>query len=338
MRRSLSGLIAALAIAWAAQTHAATLDEVKARGVLKCGVNTGLLGFAARNAEGVWAGFDVDFCKAVAAAVLGDSGKVEYVGLSAQNRFEKLKAGEIDLLARNTTWTMERETKWPIRFAGISYHDGQSFMVAKLSGVTSVFNMSQASICFVSGTTTQVNVDDFFKEREMAYAAKVFDKSDDAIASYEKTECDAYTADQSQLYAIRLKLARPEEHIVLPEVISKEPLGPAVRAGDEQWFNIVRWTLFALINADELQVRGVNVAEEKAKSKRAGVRRLLGVEGTFGADLGLDNDWAARAISAVGNYWEIFERNLGKDSKLGIDRGLNNLWSNGGILYAPPVR
>jgi general L-amino acid transport system substrate-binding protein len=336
MRRFFSFVVSTLLFASVAQ--AGTLDDVKARGVLKCGVNTGLLGFAEKQADESWVGFDVDFCKAVAAASLGDASKVEYVGLTAQNRFEKLKAGEVDLLARNTTWTMERETKWPIRFAGVSYHDGQGFMVAKLSGVTSVFNMSQASICFVSGTTTQANVDDFFKEREMAYAAKVFDKAEDAIAAYEKMECDAYTADQSQLYAIRMRLARPDEHIVLPEVISKEPLGPAVRAGDEQWFNIVRWTLFALINADELEVRGINVADEKAKSKRAGVRRLLGVEGTFGTDLGLDNDWAARAISAVGNYGEIFERNLGKDSKLTIDRGLNNLWSNGGILYAPPVR
>jgi len=329
-------LASALLLPFAAQ--AGTLEDVKARGSLKCGVNTGLLGFAEKQADGSWAGFDVDFCKAVAAVVLSDPNKVEYAGLTAQNRFEKLKSGEVDLLARNTTWTMERETKWPIRFAGVSYHDGQGFMVAKLSGVTSVFNMSQASICFVSGTTTQANVDDFFKEREMAYAAKVFDKAEDAIAAYEKMECDAYTADQSQLYAIRMKLARPDEHVVLPEVISKEPLGPAVRSGDEQWFNIVRWTLFALINADELDLRGVNVGDEKTNSKRAGVRRLLGVEGTFGADLGLDNDWAARAISAVGNYGEIFERNLGKDSKLTIDRGLNNLWTNGGILYAPPVR
>jgi general L-amino acid transport system substrate-binding protein len=336
MRRFFTLVVSTLLFASVAQ--AGTLDDVKARGVLKCGVNTGLLGFAEKQADGSWAGFDVDFCKAVAAAALGDAGKVDYVGLTAQNRFEKLKAGEVDLLARNTTWTMERETKWPIRFVGVSYHEGQSFMVAKLSGVTSVFNMSQASICFVSATTSQVNVEDFFKEREMAYAAKVFENAEDAIAAYEKLECDAYTADQSQLYAIRMKLARPDEHIVLPEVISKEPLGPAVRAGDEQWFNIVRWTLFALINADELEVRGVNVADEMAKSKKAGVRRLLGVEGTLGADLGLDNDWAARAISAVGNYGEVFERNLGKDSKLTIDRGLNNLWSNGGILYAPPVR
>jgi general L-amino acid transport system substrate-binding protein len=336
MRRFFVFVVSVLLTAFS--TQAATLDDVKARGVLKCGVNTGLLGFGEKQADGSWAGFDVDFCRAVAAAVLGDASKVEYVGLTAQNRFEKLKAGEVDLLARNTTWTMERETKWPIRFAGVSYHEGQSFMVAKLSGVTSVFNMNQASICFVSATTSQDNVEDFFREREMAYAAKVFDNAEDAIAAYEKNECDAYTADQAQLYAIRMGLARPDEHIVLPEVISKEPLGPAVRAGDEQWFNIVRWTLFALINADELEVRGANVADEKAKSKKAGVRRLLGVEGTFGTDLGLDNDWAARAISAVGNYGEIFERNLGKDSKLTIDRGLNNLWNNGGILYAPPVR
>ena len=338
MHRLFSAAVAALSIFCAVQAQAGTLDDVKARGTLKCGVNTGLQGFAAKNADGSWAGFDVDFCKALAAATLGDANKVEYAGLTAQDRFDKLKSGAVDVLARNTTWTMERETKMPLRFAGISYHDGQGFMVAKLSGVTSVFNMSQASICFVSGTTTQANVDDFFKEREMAYAAKMFDNPEDAIAAYEKNECDAYTADQSQLYAIRLKLGRPDDHIVLPEVISKEPLGPAVRSGDDQWFNIVRWTLFALVNAEELEIRGVNIPEEKTKTKRAGVRRLLGLEGTFGTDLGLDNDWASRAVSAVGNYGEIFERNLGKDSKLGIERGLNNLWSNGGVLYAPPVR
>jgi general L-amino acid transport system substrate-binding protein len=220
----------------------------------------------------------------------------------------------------------------------VLYHDGQGFLVKKLSGVTSVFNMSQAAICFVTGTTTQANVDDFFKEKEMAYTAKTFDKPEDAIAAYDKNECDAYTADQSQLYAIRLKLAKPDDNIVLPEVISKEPLGPAVRVGDEQWFNIARWTLFALINAEELELRGPGVAEAKTKSKKATVRRLLGVEGTFGADLGLDAGWAERAITAVGNYGEMFDRNLGKDSKLLIERGLNAQWDKGGILYAPPVR
>lgn len=323
---------------FAGGVQAATLDDVKVRGKLNCGVNQGLLGFALKNADGVWAGFDVDYCKALAAAVLGDASKVEFVGLSAQDRFEKLKAGTVDILARNTTWTMERETKLPLRFVGVSYHDGQGFMVTKLSGVASVFNMSQASICFVSGTTTQANVEDFFKEREMAFTAKTFDKSDDAIAAYESGACDAYTADQSQLYAIRLKLKRPDDHAVLPEVISKEPLGPAVRVGDEQWFNIARWTLFALINAEEMELRGAGVLEAKEKSKKATVRRLIGLEGSFGVDLGLDAEWAARALLAVGNYGEIFDRNLGAGSALLIERGLNATWDKGGVLYAPPVR
>jgi general L-amino acid transport system substrate-binding protein len=317
---------------------ASTLAEVKARGKLNCGVNAGLMGFAEKQADGTWAGFDVDYCKALAAATLADASKVEFVGLTAQDRFEKLKSGAVDILARNTTWTMERETRWPFRFAGVSYHDGQGFMVAKLSGVTSVFTMSQASICFVSGTTSQANVDDFFREREMAYTGQTFATINEAVAAYEEGKCDAYTADQSQLYAVRLKLKRPEEHIILPEVISKEPLGPAVRTGDEQWFNIARWTLFALVNAEELELRGPAVADAREKSKKPNIRRLLGVEGSFGADLGLDNDWAARAIAAVGNYGEIFDRNLGANSKLLIERGLNATWDKGGILYAPPVR
>jgi general L-amino acid transport system substrate-binding protein len=335
MRKLLS--LAASLFALTTFTHAATLDDVKARGKLNCGVNAGLLGFAEKGADGAWAGLDVDYCKALAAAVLGDATKVEFMPLSAQERFEKLKSGAVDVLARNTTWTMERETKFPLRFAGISYHDGQGFLVKKLTGVTSVFNMSQASICFVSGTTTQANVDDFFKERDMTYTAKTFDKPEDAIAAFDKDECDAYTADQSQLYAIRLRLAKPDDSIVLPEVVSKEPLGPAVRAGDDQWFNISRWVLFALINAEELEVRSATVEQDKA-SKKANVRRLLGVEGTFGTDLGLDAAWAARAITAVGNYAEIFDRNLGANSKLQIDRGLNQQWDKGGVMYAPPVR
>ena len=248
--------------------QAGTLDDVKARGKLNCGVNAGLLGFAEKGSDGNWSGMDVDYCKALAAATLGDASKVEFIPLSAQERFEKLKSGAVDVLARNTTWTMERETKFPFRFAGVLYHDGQGFLVQKLSGVTSVFNMSQASICFVSGTTTQANVDDFFKERDMAYVAKVFDKPEQAIAAFEANECDAYTADQSQLYAIRLKLSKPEDNIVLPEVISKEPLGPAVRTGDEQWFNIARWVLFALINAEELEVRSATVTECRRPARK----------------------------------------------------------------------
>jgi general L-amino acid transport system substrate-binding protein len=336
MRKAFATAVSFLALSLGAQ--AATLDDVKARGKLNCGVNAGLLGFAEKGADGAWAGIDVDYCKALAAATLGDASKVEYVPLSAQERFEKLKAGAVDVLSRNTTWTMERETKMPFRFVGVVYHDGQGFMVKKLSGVTSVFNMSQASICFVSGTTTQANVEDFFKERDMTFAAKVFDKPEQAIAAFENNECDAYTADQSQLYAIRLKLSKPDDNIILPEVISKEPLGPAVRVGDEQWFNIARWTLFALVDAEEQEIRSATVADMKANSKKAGVRRLLGAEGTFGADLGLDADWAVRALTAVGNYAEMFDRNLGKDSRLQIERGLNNLWDKGGILYAPPVR
>ena len=318
--------------------YSATLDEVKARGKLLCGVNPGLLGFAAKGDDGAWAGFDVDFCRAVAAAVLGDATKVDYVPLTAQDRFDKLKSGAVDVLARNTTWTMERETKFPLRFVGVNYMDGQGFLVSKALGVNSVFTMSQAAICFLTGTTTEANVEDFFREREMVFTPVKFGTIDEVVAAYEAGKCDSYTADQSQLYAIRLKLAAPDDHIILPDVISKEPLGPMVRQGDEQWFNIVRWTLFALINAEELDVTAASVDDLKTNSKIPTVRRLLGLEGTFGVDIGLDVDWAARAIKATGNYGEIFERNLGKSSKLGIERGINALWNAGGLLYVPPVR
>ena len=317
---------------------ASTLSDVKARGSLRCGVNAGLLGFALKGEGGKWAGFDVDYCRAMAAAVLSDPEKVEYVPLTTANRFESLKSGAIDVLARNTTWTMERETKMPFRFVGISYHDGQSFLLNKSMGVNSVFKLTQAAICFLSGTTTQANVEDFFREKEMTFTAVTLGTIDELVAAFQANTCDAYSADQSQLYAVRLKMDKPGDYIILPDVISKEPLGPLVRQGDEQWFNIARWTLFALINAEELGVRGVGVEDAKVKNKKPDVRRLLGLEGTFGVDLGLDADWAARAIKASGNYGEIFERNLGKGSKLGIERGLNAPWNQGGILYVPPVR
>lgn len=336
MKKLLLPLLAILLFTAAA--HATTLEDVKARGKLLCGVNPGLLGFAAKGDDGNWAGFDVDFCRAVAAAALGDAVKVEYVGLTAQDRFVKLTSGAVDVLARNTTWTMERETKFPLRFVGVNYMDGQGFLVSKALGVNSVFTMSQAAICFLEGTTTEANVADFFREREMVFTPVKFGTIDDVVAAYEAGQCDSYTADQSQLYAIRLKLKAPEDHIILPDVISKEPLGPMVRQGDEQWFNIVRWTLFALVNAEELDVKAASIDDLKANSKIPTVRRLLGLEGTFGADMGLDADWAARAIKATGNYSEIFERNLGKGSKLGIERGINALWNAGGLLYVPPVR
>jgi general L-amino acid transport system substrate-binding protein len=336
MRKTLSIIACLFLISGLAS--AATLSDVKARGKLLCGVNSGLLGFALKGEDGKWAGFDVDYCRAVAAAVLNDAEKVEYVPLSAKDRFDALKSGAVDILARNTTWTMERETKMPFRFVGVSYHDGQGFLVSKAIGVNSVFNLTQAAICFLSGTTTQANVEDFFREKEMTFTPVTLGTIDELVAAFQSNKCDAYTADQSQLYAIRLKLTKPDDYVILPEVISKEPLGPAVRQGDDQWFNIARWTLFALINAEELELRGPNVDDAKANSKKPDVRRLLGAEGTFGVDLGLDADWAARAIKATGNYGEIFDRNLGKGSKLGIERGLNALWNQSGILYVPPVR
>jgi general L-amino acid transport system substrate-binding protein len=336
----LKRLVVAMSLmcATAAAASSATLDDVKARDKLLCGVNPGLQGFAAKSGDGSWSGFDVDYCRAIAAVVLNDAAKVEFVPLNAQERFDKLKAGAVDILARNTTWTMERETKMPLRFVGVSYHDGQGFIVKKLLGVTSALNLSGAAICFLSGTTTQANVEDFFREKEMTFTPVMFDKLDDLVKAFDEAKCDTYTADMSQLYAVRLRLANPDDSIVLPDVISKEPLGPAVRQGDEQWFNIARWTLFALINAEELEVTAASVDDLKANSKKPNVRRLLGAEGAFGADMGLDPEWAARAIKATGNYAEIFNRNLGKDTPLAIERGINGLWNAGGLLYAPPVR
>ncbi|MGH6820157.1 MAG: amino acid ABC transporter substrate-binding protein, partial [Methylocella sp.] len=303
-----------------------------------CGVNPGLQGFALKGADGGWAGFDVDFCRAVAAAALGDAAKIEFVPVNAQERFDKLKSGAIDLLARNTTWTMERETVTGIRFAGISYHDGQGFIVKKLLGVNTALTLNGAAICFLSGTTTQANVEDFFREKEMSFVPVTFGKIDELVKAFDDGKCDTYTADLSQLYAVRLKLANPDDSTVLPDVISKEPLGPAVRQGDEQWFNIVRWTLFALINAEESGITSAGVDTLKAESRKPEVRRILGLEGKFGEGLGLDADWAARALKAAGNYGEIFERNLGRGSPLAIERGINAQWNDGGLLYAPPIR
>jgi len=329
---------AALVLGLAASTaQAATLDDVKARGTLNCGVNPNLAGFGAKGADGSYAGFDVDFCRAVASAALGDPAKVTYVPLNAQERFDALKAGKVDVLARNTTWTMDRETAMPLRFPGISYYDGQGFIVKKLLGVTSALQLSGASICFQTGTTTESNVEDFFREKEMTFVPVRFDKLDDLVAAFDAGKCDTFTTDMSALYAVRLRLKDPDAAMVLQDVISKEPLGPAIRQGDEQWLNIVRWTLYALVNAEELGITAANVDDEKTKSKNAAVRRLLGVEGTDGASMGLDADWAARTIKAVGNYGEIFDRNLGPNTPLAINRGINALWNKGGLLYAPPM-
>ena len=328
---------AALFLGLATAAGATTLDDVKARGSLTCGVNPNLQGFGAKGADGTYAGFDVDFCRAVATAVLGDPAKVTYVPLGAQERFDALKAGKVDVLARNSTWTMDRETEMPLRFVGISYHDGQGFIVKKLLGVTSALQLSGAAICFQTGTTTESNVENFFREKQMTFVPVRFDKLDDLVTAFDEGKCDTMTTDMSGLYAVRLRLKNPDDAMVLQDVISKEPLGPAVRQGDEQWFNIVRWTLYALVNAEELGVTAANVDDMKAKSQNSSVRRLLGVEGADGTSMGLDADWAARTIKATGNYGEIFDRNLGPNTPLAINRGINALWNAGGLLYAPPM-
>lgn len=320
-----------------APTSAATLDDVKAKGFVACGVNHGLPGFSSNDEKGNWRGFDADICRGLAAAIFGDVKKVKFVPLTATERFTALQSGEVDILSRNTTWTMTRDTALGLHFAGVTYYDGQGFMVHKKLGIESVLELSGATICTQSGTTTEMNVDDFFGAKKMPFKLVTFDKTEETVQAYEAGQCDAFTSDASQLYSFRLKLAKPEDHIVLPEIISKEPLGPVVRQGDDQWFNLIKWTVFALIDAEELGVTSTNTGEMRSSTNPA-VKRLLGVQGDLGRKLGLDNDWAVRLIQAVGNYGEIFDRNVGKGSPLNIARGINKLWSNGGILYAPPLR
>ncbi len=321
----------------AGAASAATLDDVKAHGALRCGVNTGLPGFASQNDQGDWQGLDVDYCKAVAVAVFNDPSMVEYTPLSAVQRFPALQNNEIDVLARNTTWTMNRDTALGLNFAGVNYYDGQGFMVRRELDISSAEELSGATVCVQSGTTTELNLADYFSATGMDYNPVVIESQADVNAAYESGRCDVLTTDASGLYATRLELANADEHMVLPEIISKEPLGPVVRQGDDQWFNIIKWTHFALLNAEELGVTQDNV-DEMMSSENPNIRRLLGVDGTFGEDVGLTNDWAANIIRAVGNYGEIFERNVGVNTPLGIERGLNALWTEGGIQYAPPVR
>lgn len=315
---------------------AATLDEVKARGSLTCGVNQGLQGFASQE-EGKWRGFDVDFCRAVAAAVLGDADKVTYVPLSADDRFPALRDGKIDLLSRNSTWTLDRELRFGLTFAGVSYHDGQGFMLPRSADILSSLDLTGQKVCVLDGTTSKDNIPDYFVANNMTYEIVAAKTSDEAIAAYEKGECGVMTSDMSQLYAWRLRLAQPDEHIILPDAISKEPLGPVVRQDDVAWARVVKWVLFALINAEELGITSERVDEALASDKPA-VKRFVGKDSELGASLGLADDWTVQVISKVGHYGEIFERNLGTDSPLGIARGMNQLWSRGGILYAPPLQ
>jgi L-glutamine-binding protein/L-glutamate-binding protein/L-aspartate-binding protein/L-asparagine-binding protein len=317
---------------------AATLDDVKARGVLNCGVNTGLVGFAAPDANGNWSGFDVALCKSIAAAVFGDPSKVKYVPTTGQTRFTALASGEVDVLVRNTTWTFSRDTDLKMDFAGVNYYDGQGFMVHKDSGITSAKELDGASVCIQTGTTTELNLADYFKANGMSYQPIAIDSNAEGEQQYIAGACDAYTTDASGLAATRAAFADPDNHIILPEIISKEPLGPAVRHGDSQWFDIVKWTLYALIAAEEYGVTSANVEELAKGTENPEVNRLLGVEGGLGAMTGLPNDWAVHAIKAGGNYGEIFAATIGESTPIGLARGLNAQWTQGGLLYAMPFR
>jgi general L-amino acid transport system substrate-binding protein len=314
----------------------ATLDDVRAKGFVQCGVSQGLPGFSDPDDAGKWSGIDVDVCRAVSAAVFGDSEKFKITPLSAKERFTALKSGEVDVLTRNTTWTMSRDSGHG-DFAGVNYYDGQGIMVRKALGVKSATELDGASICTNTGTTTELNIADFFRANGMSYELVAFENSNEVVAAYDAGRCDIYTTDQSGLYAERLKLKNKDEHVILPEVISKEPLGPLTRHGDNQWGDIVRWSLNAMIIAEEFGVTSQNAAQMR-DSKNPEIRRLLGVEGSFGKDIGVANDWAYKIISQVGNYGESFERHVGVNTPLGIRRGLNALWKDGGILYAPPIR
>lgn len=333
--------LAALATATLAAAPAfagKTLDAIKARGQLACGVNTGLAGFSAADSNGNWTGLDVDICKAIAATLLGDASKVKYVPLTAQQRFTALQSGEIDVLSRNTTWTLTRDASLGLAFTGVTYYDGQGFMVPAKGKIKSAKQLKGATVCVQSGTTTEKNLTDFSRANKLDIKPVVFEKLEAANGAYFAGRCQAYTTDASGLASIRNKEARnPAEHLILPELISKEPLGPAVRRGDDEFFAIVKWVVFAMIEAEEYGVTQANADQQKTSTDPV-VLRILGVSEDTGKLLGLDRDWAWRAIKAVGNYGEVFERNVGPKSPLGLPRGVNNLWSKGGILYAPPIR
>ena len=316
---------------------AQTLKAVKERGTLKCGVGQGLLGFSSMDDKNVWTGFDVDICRAVAAAIFGDPAKVTFTPLDAVDRFRALQSNEIDVLSRNSTWTMSRESSLGLIFVGIAYYDGQGFLLRRDAGIDTALQLGGKTVCTQTGTTSELNLSDYFRTHDMPLKVLARDTAEESRKAYDDRQCDVLTSDISQLYAERLKLASPDSHIILPEVISKEPLGPAVRQGDDQWFNLVKWTLYSLINAEELGVRSATI-DDALKSPNPNIQRLVGTEGEFGEQLGLTNDWAARAVRAVGNYGEIYERNVGTRSRLSIPRGLNALWTQGGIQYAPPVR
>ncbi len=336
-----SVILGALTVAGLAAGAAAagTLDDVKARGTLNCGVTTGLVGFAAPDANGVWEGFDVGVCRAVAAAVLGDSTAVEFVPTTGKTRFTALASGEIDMLARNTTWTFSRDVDLKFTFVGVNYYDGQGFMVPKDLGVGSATELDGATVCIQTGTTTELNLADFFRANGISYEPVPIETNAEAQQQYLAGACDVYTTDASGLAATRASFEDPAGHVLLPEIISKEPLGPLVRHGDNEWGDVVRWTLNALITAEELGVTSANIGElGSAAGSNPEVNRLLGTEGSLGDMLGLDGGWAKAAIEAGGNYGELFEKNIGENTPIGLSRGLNAQWTDGGLLYSPPFR
>ena len=334
---TMAAMLLAMLVAGSPQGRAQTLKAVKERGTLNCGVGQGLLGFSSQDDKSDWTGLDVDICRAVAAAVFGDPTKVTFTPLDASARFAALQSNKIDVLSRNSTWTMARETSLGLMFAGVAYYDGQGFLLRREAGIDTALQLGGKTVCTQTGTTTELNLSDYFRAKDMPLKVLAFASAEESRRAYDEGKCDVLTSDVSQLYAERLKLGSPDNHIILPEVISKEPLGPAVRQGDDQWFNLVKWTLYALINAEELGVKSATV-DDALNSANPDIRRLVGNDGEFGQQLGLEKDWAARAVRAVGNYGEIYERNVGTGSRLSIPRGLNALWTQGGIQYAPPVR
>ena len=314
-----------------------TLKRTIRRDAVYCGVNTGLPGFSSADPQGKWSGFDVDFCRAIAAAIFDDPDKVKFVPLDAKERFTELEKRKVDVLARNSTWTISRETDYALHFAGVSYYDGQGFMVPKARKIDSALALDGSKVCVQIDTTTELNLDDYLRANNVKYQAVKFATVDDVINAYRSGQCDTLTADVSQLYALRQRLDKPTDHTILPDVISKEPLAPVVRQKDDDWLLIVKWTLFAMLNAEELGINSKNI-DQALKSKKPDVMRLVGTDGEYGEGLGLTKDWAVRIVRRVGNYGEVYERNVGTGSKLGIPRGLNQLWNAGGILYAPPIR
>ncbi|MGB0203577.1 MAG: amino acid ABC transporter substrate-binding protein [Neptuniibacter sp.] len=337
MKKLTSAIAASIALSLSVTAQAGTLEDVKQRGTLSCGVSTGLAGFSQKDENGKWSGLDVDVCRAVAAAVLGDAGKVQYKPLTAKERFTALQSGEIDILSRNTTWTHTRDTSLGLNFAGVNYYDGQGFMVSKDLGVKSALELDGAAVCIQAGTTTELNLADYFRANGIGYTAITFDTSDQTRAGFESGRCDVLTSDQSQLYALRIGLKNPDSAMVLPEVISKEPLGPVVRQGDDAWFNIVRWSLMAMVEAEFLGIDSAGADKAKMEGNPS-QKRLMGSEGDAGQKLGISADWGYNIVKQVGNYAESFERNVGQGSPLKIARGLNAQWNKGGIMYSSPVR